>query len=225
MPLKLYCDPLSTACRPILLLAAEHDLRLELQHVDLLSNESRGAAFGAINPNHIVPYLVDDDLEMGEGSAILKYLADKIGSPAYPAELKARAKVNEAMDWFNTNFYRDFIYFLVYPRILPDDHKPEAAILPGLMRYGADKSAKWLKVLDQNMLGDRPFVCGDEVTLADYLGACFVSMGWTVGHDFSPYPKVQAWLARMSARPAWPVANAAFNGWISAVEAQKRQAV
>lgn len=222
--MKLYCDPLSTTCRPILLLAAEHDLRLELQHVDLLSNENRGAGYGAINPNHIVPYLVDGDHEMGEGSAIMKYLAVKAASPTYPADPKARAKVNEAMDWFNTHFYRDFVYFLVYPQILPPDHKPEAEILPGMMRYGAYKSAKWLGVLDQHMLAESPFVCGQDITLADYMGAGYVSMAWTVGFDLSPYPKVQAWLARMSARPSWPIANAAFNGWISAVEAQKHQA-
>jgi hypothetical protein len=33
----LYCDPLSTVCRPILQFAAEHDLPLEHRHVDLMS--------------------------------------------------------------------------------------------------------------------------------------------------------------------------------------------
>jgi hypothetical protein len=56
------------------------------------------------------PWLEDDDFHLTESSAILKYLADKIGSPAYPKDLKARAKVNEVMDWINTNFYRDWGY-------------------------------------------------------------------------------------------------------------------
>lgn len=223
--MKLYCDPLSTTCRPILLLAAEDELRLELQHVDLMSNETSSEAYGSVNPNRIVPYLVDGDHEMGESSAILKYLAEKTGSPSYPTDLKERAKVNEAMDWFNTHFYRDFVYALIYPQVMPAEKRPDPAGVQAMMRYAEPKAGKWLGVLEQHMLGDRPFVCGDAVSLADYFGACLVSTGWTVAYDFSPYPNIQAWLARMSARPSWPVANAAFNGWISAVEAQKRQAV
>ena len=61
----------------------------------------------------------DGDLRLTESSAILKYLADKIGSPAYPKDLKARAKVNEIMDWLNTNFYRDWAYNLCYPQLFP----------------------------------------------------------------------------------------------------------
>lgn len=223
--MKLYCDPLSTTTRPILLLAAEDELRLELQHVDLMSNETSGDAYGAINPNRIVPYLVDGDHAMGEASAIMKYLADKAGSSAYPTELKARAKVNEAMDWFNTNLYRDFVYALVYSQVMPEDKRLEPAGVQAMMRYAQPKADKWFSVLDQHMLGDRPFVCGDQITLADYLGACLVSCGWVVDYDFSPYPNVQAWMERMSTRPSWPIANAAFNGWISAIETQKRQVV
>jgi glutathione S-transferase len=188
-------------------------------------DEQRGEAYGAINPNRIVPFLVDGDLAMGEASAILKYLADTVGSPAYPTELKARAKVNEAMDWFNTNLYRDFGHLLIYPQILPPDHMPAAEAFPSLMAFGARACEKWLSVLDRHMLGDRPFVCGREISLADYLGAAIVSLGWGVDFDFSPYPAVAAWLRRMSARPSWPIANAAFNGFLSALEAQRRQAV
>ena len=63
--------------------------------------------------------LEDGDLRLTESSAILKYLADKIGSPAYPKDLKQRAKVNEVMDWINSNFYRDWGYNLCYPQLFP----------------------------------------------------------------------------------------------------------
>ena len=92
------------------------------------------------------------------------------------------------------------------------------------MRFGAHASEKWLAVLDRHMLGSRPFVCGEAVSLADYLGAAILSLGWTVGFDFSPYPNVAAWLTRMSERPSWPIANAAFNGWLSAARAQSQPA-
>ena len=35
-------------------------------------------------------------------------------------------------------------------------------------------------------------------------------MGWVIDYDFTPFPRVGAWLARMSERPSWRTANAAF---------------
>jgi len=56
--------------------------------------------YAAVNPSRQVPVLDDDGFLLSESSAILKYVADKIGSPAYPKDPKKRAKINELMDWF-----------------------------------------------------------------------------------------------------------------------------
>ena len=80
--------------------------------VDLLTGEHLKEPYAAINPSRLVPVLEDGDFRLTESSAILKYLADKVGSPAYPKDLQKRARVNEMMDWLNTGFYRDFGYGL-----------------------------------------------------------------------------------------------------------------
>ena len=217
--MKLYCDPISTTSRPVMLFAADHGLKLELEHVDLLSHQNREAEYLAVNPNGIVPFLVDGDFALGESSAILKYLADKIGSSAYPSELKARAKVHEAMDWFNTNFHEYFCLFTIYPNFgIPHDIDPVLA--QGLVAYGEQHAPRWLKVLDEVMIGDRPFVCGQQISLADYLGAAFVTLGEATAFDFSPYPNVRRWLDNMKARPAWDGVFAGFNGFVSAIRSQ-----
>ena len=90
--MKLYYHPISSTSRPVLLFAAETGLPLELQIVDLFTGEHFQTAFEAINPNHLVPVLEDGDFRLTESSAILKYLAEKTGSPLYPKELKARAR-------------------------------------------------------------------------------------------------------------------------------------
>ena len=107
--MKLYHHPASTTSRPVMLFAAEQRVPLELQVVDLFTGEHLQPPFEAINPNHLVPVLEDGDFRLTESSAILKYLADKIDSPLYPKDLQARARVNERMDWVNTQLCRDFV--------------------------------------------------------------------------------------------------------------------
>ena len=102
MAMTLYMNPVSTACRPVSLLIAEKKLPVTEQFVDLMKGEHRGAAFTAINPCRLVPVLEDGDFRIAESSAILKYLASRFEVPEYPKDVKQRAKVDEAMDWFNT---------------------------------------------------------------------------------------------------------------------------
>ena len=98
---------------------AEHDMPAEIVPISLRDGEHLTPEFAALNPNKSVPTLQEDDFVLTECSAILKYLAEKTSSPTYPKDLKARARVNAAMDWFNTGFCRDLGYGAVYPQILP----------------------------------------------------------------------------------------------------------
>ncbi len=132
--MKLYMHPASTTCRPVRLFAADNKIAMDEEFVDLMTGAHMQPGYAAVNPNCLVPLLEDGDLKLSESSAILKYLADKTGSPAYPKDLKARAKVNEMMDWLNTNFYRDWGYNLCYPQLFPDH---EAA-----QRRGAGRHAR-----------------------------------------------------------------------------------
>lgn len=214
--MKLYCDPISTTSRPVMMFIAELGLEVELVHVDLMSGGHQDPAYLAVNPNGIVPFLVDGDFGLGESAAILRYLADKAGSPAYPTELRARARVNEALDWFNTQFHEYFCLFTCYPNMgVP--HGLDPVIGQGLMAYGETHAVRWLTVLDQHMLAGRAFVCGDQISLADYLGASFVTLGELAAFDLSPYPNIVRWLDRMRARPHWPATYAGFQGLVAAV--------
>ncbi len=91
-----------------------------------------------------MPTLVDDDFVLTESSTILKYLADKFNLPAYPKDLKKRARVNEMMDWFNTGFYRDYAYNVVYPQIYPHHKRPSDEIQKGTIEWGKGLTQKWL---------------------------------------------------------------------------------
>lgn len=217
--MKLYCDPISTTSRPVLLFIAEHDLEVEIVHVDLMSGGHEDAAYLALNPNGIVPFLADGDFRLGESAAILKYLARKCGSAAYPADLEAQARVDEAVSWLSTQFHEYFCLMTCYP-VMGVPHGMDPALMQGLMAYGRDHAPRWLRVMDQHMLAGNDFLCGDRISIADYLGVSFVLLGELPGFDFSPYPNVRAWIGRMQARPAFAPAFEGFQGLLAFVRAQ-----
>jgi glutathione S-transferase len=224
--MKLYMHPVSMTSRPVMLFIADNNIPVEQQVVDLMKGEHLQDAFGAINPNRLVPVLEDGDLRLTESSAILKYLADKIGSPAYPKDLKQRAKVNEMMDWLNTNFYRDWGYGLAYPQIFPHHKRRSDEAHTATIEWGKDNAKKWLQLLNDHWIGPkRQYLCGDQVTIADYFGAGLVTLGEVIRCDFSPYPNVQRWLGNMKKQPSWPKVNEAFYGLVEAVKGQPFHAI
>lgn len=82
--MKLYMHPVSITSRPVRLFIADNNIPCAQEVVDLMSGAHCREPYASKNPNRMVPWLEDDDLHLTESSAILKYLADKIDSPAIP---------------------------------------------------------------------------------------------------------------------------------------------
>lgn len=220
--MKLYMHPASNTSRPVLLLIADNHLDVEQEMVDLMKGAHLQEPYISVNPNGLVPVLVDGDFKLTESSAILKYLADHFNLPAYPKDLKLRAKVNEAMDWFNTNFYRDFAYGVVYPQLFPHHKRPSEEIQKGTIAWGKDLSKKWLKVLNDHIIGpNRNYLVGDQLTIADYFGAGLLTSGEVIGCDFKDYPNVQRWLDSVKKQPSWSKVNEVFYGFRDAMKSQQ----
>jgi len=219
--MKLYYHPASTSCRPAMLYAAEAGIALDYELVDIFTGEQYGKPFESVNPNHLIPVLEDGSFRLTEVSAILKYLADKTGSPGYPKDLQQRARVNERMDWFNTQFNREFNYGFVYPQIFGFMKRPTAEFQQGQIEWGKERAANWLKVLDESILGPgSKYLCGDQITIADYLGAVMVAAGDVARCSFADYPNVCAWLGRMKALPSWNKVHEAITGYAASLKDQ-----
>src|SRR5688572_14076571 len=212
--MKLYMHPVSTTSRPVRLFIAESKIPVEEQVVDILTGEHHKDTYKALNPNKMVPMLEDGDLRLTESSAILKYLADKVNSPAYPKDLKQRAKVNELLDWFNSNFYKDYGYGLLYPQMFPHHKRPTDEVQAATIEWGRERSRAWLQLLNDYWLGDgRTYLTGNQITIADYFGACIITVGDVPRCDFSAYPNVNRWLNTMKKLPSWASVNEALAGY------------
>jgi glutathione S-transferase len=224
--MKLYMHPVSMTSRPVLLFIADNNLDVQQQVVDLMKGEHLQPPYATLNPNCMVPMLEDGDLRLTESSAILKYLADKIGSPAYPKDLKQRAKVNEVMDWINTNFYRDWGYGLCYPQIFPNHKRRSNEAHAATIEWGAKNSRRWLQILNDHWIGsNKQYLVGDQVTIADYFGSGIVTLGEVIRCDFSRYPNIERWLKNVKRLPNWKNVNEAFYGLAEALKGQKFETV
>ena len=216
--MKLYYDPISTTSRPLMMFAAEHRLQIEWELVSLFQGEHKSPAFLAINPNGTVPLLVEDGFVLSESAAILKYLAGQAQSPAYPQDLRERARVDSAIDWFMTNFHYALGSSLAYPTLYPAMKPLSAQAFNELTERAATDTRRALKVLDEHMIGsDRNYVAGEELTLADYVGSSVVVLAEAIDFDLRHYSNVIRWLGAMKARPSWQPTYAAFTGLMSAL--------
>lgn len=202
-----------------MLFASEEGIDLDYKVVDLFTGEHLKPDYAAINPNSMVPALEDGDFRLTESSAILKYLAEKSGSAAYPKDLKERARVNEVMDWFNANFYKDFGYGLIYPQLFPHHKRPSDEIQDGTVAWGKQKAQGWLKILDEHLLGaNKSFLCGDRVTLADYCGVEMIALGDFIRCRYSAYPNIERWLRRMKDLKSWAKVHEVSDGFAASIK-------
>jgi glutathione S-transferase len=216
--MKLHFHPASTASRPVVLFFEEAKIAYQPIVVDILKGEHMQAAFSKINPSHMVPVLDDEGFILTESSAILKYVAEKVGSPAYPKDLQQRARINERMDWINTNHYREFGYHLIYPQVFPHHARTPEAAQTSMLQWGKEKTEHWLKIFDTHVIGSHKYLCGDQITIADYFGAEILSAGDLIGMSYKSYPNLDRWMGTMRALPTWKKVNEVLEGFAASLK-------
>ena len=223
--MKLYYHPVSTTSRPVLLFIQENNLKVDAQVVDLMKGEHMQPPYAAMNPSKLVPMLEDGDFRLTESSAILKYLAEKNDLPSYPKDLKQRARVNERMDWINTQLCRDLAYGLVYPQIFPFHKRPTDEHQKGQLAWAQERAKGWMKILDESLIGKQQYLAGDKITIADYFASSFVSLAEFIRADFGPYPNLKRWYERMKGLKSWSTVHEVFYGFAGSMKDAKFERV
>ena len=134
---------------------------LEMRTINLSAGEQFADEFTARNPNNKIPVLKDGDLCIPESCAILQYLGERYPSSLLPAE---RAwEILPWVYWQAANVGPIFGNKLSYTRYM-DDVDPIQKEHP-LERFG-NEALRLVSVLDK-VIGDKPFMCGDDLTIAD----------------------------------------------------------
>jgi len=223
---KLYMHPASTTSRAVTLFIADNKLPVEMQVVDIFTGEHMKEPYTSVNPNKMIPVLEDGDFRLTESATILRYLAVHFKSPAYPEDPKKRARINETLDWFNSNLYRDYGYGLIYPQVFPTHKRPHDEGHKMTIEWGKKNTETWLKILNDHMIGpNKNYLCGPEITIADYFGFAIMQVGELIRCDFSAYPNVKRWLETMKKRPSYPQVYEVIKGFADSLKGQQFVAV
>lgn len=153
-----------------------------------------------LNPNGLVPVIVDGDLILWESNTIIRYLAAAYGTTdLLPAAPRERARVEQWMDWQATEFNTAWRYaFQALVRKDPaySDERQIAASVQAWSRH--------VGILDAHLSQTGAFMLGDNFTLADIpIGLAINRWFLTPIGDRPAYPAVSGYYERLSARPAF----------------------
>lgn len=190
MALNLYYMPLSAPCQSIRLLAKAMNLHINLTYLDLMKGEHMKPEFLKINPQHVIPTLVDNDFVLWESRAILIYLVEKYGKndKFYPRDPKKRAVVNQRLYFDMGTLYARFAEYY-YPAIFENKNFDEEKFKK------LEEAFEFLEVY----LGKTTYVAGDKLTVADFcILATITTMKVAAEIDFSKYPNIERWYAQLS---------------------------
>jgi glutathione S-transferase len=188
--MKLYYAPGTCALAPNIV-ANEAGLPLTLVRVDNKNKKTQtGEDYRKINPKGYVPLLeLDDGMRLSEGPAIMQYLADQAPQSklAPAAGTPERYRLQEWLNFITSEVHKQFSP--LFDPSMPDEAKAKFR----------DKLAMRFDWIAEQLRG-RDYLM-DTFTAADaYL---FTVLGWAkhTGPGLARWPELQAYVARIAARP------------------------
>jgi glutathione S-transferase len=230
--LVLYHTPHSTCSQKVRMVLHEKDVPFEEVRIDLGKKEQLKPEYLAINPNGVVPTLVDDGVSIIESSVICEYLDEKYPqNPLVPTDLIARARMRAWTHYIEEvavgairvpSFNRAFLYRFekqdhaqfeqseIGPRPVRRELFQRMGSPKGFPKEEIDRSLEQLtetcRRMDAAVSKEGPWLMGEQFTLADVLVMPSIDRMADLGLSTvweGKYPGVSEWYKRLQARPAF----------------------
>ena len=200
--MKLYTS-IGPNPRLVNMFIAEKGMSLPKVEVDVIGGENRRQPFLSINPAGCTPVLeLDDGTALAETLAICEWLEEQQSEPVLiGATAQARAMTRMWTRRVDLMVVQPLTSGFRAAEGLPL-FKDRVRCLPQAaddLKLAARDGLAWL----EQQLGDRKYLAGDSVTLADLLLFSFVEFGALVGQPLDPaHRRLAAWHDRMASRPS-----------------------
>ena len=155
-------------------------------------------AYRKLNPNGLVPTLVDDGFVLWESNAIVRYLAAKHDTGSlWPVDSRRRADADRWMDWQITTFWpaiRPLFLGLVRTPVEKRDTKT--------IEDSRLKTVEELGIVEAH-LASHPFLAGDAFTLGDIPLGCGIWRWMSLPIERPALPNVERWFEALQQRPPY----------------------
>ena len=215
MTLKFYNEVGSGSCRRVSAVIQHLAIEVDNITVDLLNGDSHTEEFLTLNPNGMVPVLVDtlangEEIVLTEASAIMIYLCENYSNhetSLWPTD-NIRYDITKWIFWAAEHFRQAApVYFeekLIAPLMGQVENKHRLA--------EADKSlTKFATILDTH-LANRNYVVSDHVTLADFDLAAALSQMSRTHIPYDKFTHINRWEKDLTNNiPAWHSTGQALN--------------
>jgi glutathione S-transferase len=230
--LVLYHAPHSTCSQKVRMVLHEKGVKFDEVRIDLGKKEQLKPHYLKLNPNGVVPTLVDDGVPIIESSVICEYLDEKYPqNPLLPADIVERARTRAWMHYIEEvavaairvpSFNRAFLYRFsgldqkqfeaqeVNSRPVRKELFQRMGSPKGFSNTEVDKSlgelSETCRRMDDSIAEKGPWLMGEQFTLADVLVMPSIDRMADLGlvHVWQDkYPRVGEWYERLQARPAF----------------------
>lgn len=178
-----------------------HELALPLTREDWGSGfrSTQTAEFLALNPNGLVPVLIDGERVLWESNTICRYLAGREGRQhLLPTEPGARAEVEIWMDWQATELNNAWRYVFM-SRVRQDAAYQDPERLAAAER----EWNRLMGMLEQHLAQGKTYIAGATFSLADVVIGLSLNR-WLMTPFVRPdYPRLQEYWQRLKQRPGF----------------------
>jgi maleylacetoacetate isomerase len=190
MPVKLFGFWRSLAAYRVRIALNLKGVEREDIYINLLKGEQFSDEYKKINPQMVVPALVDGELTLTQSMAILEYLDEKYSEPALlPKDSEGRARVRSISLISVADTHP-----LVVPRIrryIMQDMGQSEDVLNAWLKHWQVVGLEALEAAVANNPATGTFAHGDSVSLADLCIVPQFGAAGMFGVDTKPYPTLK----------------------------------
>ena len=152
-----------------------------------------------VNPNGLVPVIVEGDFVLWESNTIIRYLANKHAAEALlPRDARRRAEVDRWIDWQATEFNTSWRY--AFSAIVRRNPAFADAVQIEASRREWNRMAG---IVESQLATTGAYIAGSSFTLADIPIGLSINRWMLTPMDKPSLPSVEAYYERLTLRPGF----------------------
>jgi len=202
--IKVHGSPFSTATMRVTATLYEKQIEFEFVNINLRNGEHKKEPFISLNPFGQVPAFEDGDLKLFESRAITQYINNEYADNGTKLTSNDSKKLAIMGVWSEVESYH---FDQVASKLVWELGIKTLFGIPLDPKIVEENEAKLDSILDvyEKRLSESKYLGGDSFTLVDlhHLPSLYYLMKSQSKKLFESKPFVSAWVADITARPAW----------------------